>query len=238
MSKAGNYLNNLTGIVVLCFQYCTMEKKSNPLQGLFDDYRTIDKRLFFILVCLITFLLLFIKKSFIESRIAAFEILEQRGEMGFYHVINALQYFSIPLVYLYKFTVTAFILWIGCFLFGYKVYYSKLWQWVMLGECIFFIAELVKISWFLFIETDPELPDIRAFYPLSLMNLFDFREISEKWHYPLKALNVFEIIYWFFLVYGIQYLSGKKYSVSRNIVLTSYVFWFFMWLGFFVLVYK
>jgi hypothetical protein len=215
-----------------------VEKKNNPLQGLFSDYQHIDKRLFFILVCLITFLLLFIKKSFIESRIAAFEILEQRGEMGFYHLINALQYFSIPVVYLYKFTVTAFILWIGCFLFGYKVYYSKLWQWVMLGECIFFIAEILKIGWFFFIETDPELGDIRAFYPLSMMNLVDFKAIHEKWHYPLKALNVFEILYWTFLVYAIQYLSGKKYSISRNIVLTSYVFWFFIWLGFFVLVYK
>ncbi|MBR9998906.1 MAG: sulfate ABC transporter permease [Cyclobacteriaceae bacterium] len=215
-----------------------MAIKANPLQGLFDDYQHIDKRLFFILVCLITFLLLFIKKSFIESRIAAFEILEQRGEMGIYHLINALQYFSIPLVYLYKFTVSAFILWIGCFLFGYKVYYSRLWQWVMLGECIFFIAEIIKIGWFLFIQTDPELGDIRAFYPLSLMNLMDFREVPDRWHYPLKAVNVFEIMYWIFLVYSIQFLSGKKYSVSLKIVLSSYVFWFMAWLGFFVLVYK
>jgi len=215
-----------------------MEKNANPLQGLFNDYRSIDKRLFFVLVCLIAFLLLYIKKSFIESRIAAFEILEERGQMGFYHMINALQYFSIPIVYLYKFTITAFILWIGCFLFGYKVYYSKLWQWVMLGEFIFFLAELIKIGWFMFFETDPEFSEIRAFYPLSLMNLVDFREIPGRWHYPLKAVNVFEVIYWIFLVYSIQYLSGKKYSVSLNIVLVSYVFWFIVWLGFFELVYK
>ncbi len=215
-----------------------MQETSNPLKSIFDDYQAIDKRLFFILVCLITFLLLFIKKNFIESQIAAFEILEERGQMGFYHLINALQYFSIPMVYLYKFTVSAFIIWIGCFLFGYKIYYSNLWQLVMLGECIFFIPEIIKIGWFLFVQTDPELWDIRAFYPLSLMNLVDFREVSDKWHYPLKALNVFEILYWAFLVYGIQYLSRKKYSVSLYIVLTSYVFWFLVWLSFFVLVYK
>jgi len=210
----------------------------NPLKGLFDDYLSIDKRFFFILVCTITFLLLFIKKNFIESQIAAFEILEQRGEMGFYHMINALQYFSIPVVYLYKFTVSAFILWIGCFLFGYKIYYSKLWQLVMLGECIFFIAEVIKIFWFLFIQTDPEYWDIRAFYPLSLMNLVYYGDVADKWHYPLKALNIFELIYWIFLVYGLQYLSGKKISVSVYIVLTSYVFWFLVWLGFYLIVYK
>jgi len=215
-----------------------MQQKTNPLQGIFDDYQAIDKRLFFLLVCLITFLLLFIKKNFIESNIAAFEILEERGQMGFYHLINAFQYFSIPLIYLYKFTVSAFILWIGCFLFGYRVYYINLWQLVMLGECIFFIPEILKVGWFLFIQTDPELFDIRAFYPLSLMNLVDFKQVPDKWHYPLKALNIFEILFWAFLVYGIQYLSGKKYSVSLYIVLTSYVFWFLVWLGFFVLVYK
>jgi hypothetical protein len=215
-----------------------MQQKINPLKGIFDDYQAIDKRFFFVLVCLLTFLLLYIKKNFIESEIAAFEILEERGEMGFYHLINALQYFSIPVIYLYKFTVSAFIIWIGCFLFGYRVHYSNIWQLAMLGECIFFIPEIFKIGWFLFIQTDPELWDIRAFYPFSLMNLFDFKAVADRWHYPLKALNVFEILYIVFLVYGIQYLSGKKYSISLYIVLTSYVFWFLIWLGFFVLVYK
>ena len=211
---------------------------TNPFNGIFDDYRSIDKRVFFVLVCLITFLLLYIKKSFIESQIAAFEILEQRGEMGFYHLINALQYFSIPIVYLYKFTVIAFILWIGCFMFGYRVFYSQLWQLTMLAECIFFVAEILKIGWFVFVETDPEIWDVRAFYPFSLINLLDFRAIPEAWHYPLKALNLFEVAYWIFLVYGIQYLARKRFDISLYIVLSSYVLWFLLWLLFFVLIYK
>ncbi|MGD9327713.1 MAG: hypothetical protein PVH48_02030 [Cyclobacteriaceae bacterium] len=215
-----------------------MSTSGNPLKGVFDEFAAIDKRLFFVFLCLITFLLLYIKKSFIESQIAAFEILEQRGEMGFYHLLNALQYFSIPIVYLYKFTVIAFILWVGCFMFGYKVFYSRLWALVMFAECIFFGAELLKIGWFVYIETDPEIWDVRAFYPLSLINLFDFREVPDAWHYPLKAINVFELFYWVILVYGIQYLSRKRFDISLYIVLTSYVFWFFLWLIFFVLIYK
>jgi len=215
-----------------------MNTSTNPLKSIFDEYQSIDKRIFFIFLCLITFLLLFIKKSFIESQIAAFEILEQRGEMGFYHLLNALQYFSIPIVYLYKFTVIAFILWIGCFMFGYKVLYSHLWQLVMFSEFIFFGAELIKIAWFIFIETDPEIWDIRAFYPFALINLFEFREIPEAWLYPFKALNIFEFLYWIILVYGIQYLSRKRYDISLYIVLSSYVLWFLLWLIFFVLIYK
>jgi hypothetical protein len=215
-----------------------MSTTSNPLKGIFDEFRAIDKRILFVFLCLITFLLLFIKKSFIESQIAAFEILEQRGQMGFYHLLNALQYFSIPIVYLYKFTVIAFILWIGCFMFGYKVFYAQLWQLAILAEFIFFGAEILKIGWFLFIETDPDIWDVRAFYPFSLMNLFDYRQVPDAWHYPLKALNLFEIFYWVILVYGIQYLSRKRFDISTYIVLTSYVFWFLLWLIFFVLIYK
>ena len=54
-------------------------KFKNPATAYFEDYYQIDKRVFFVLVCLITFLLLFLKKSLIESRIAAFEILEESG---------------------------------------------------------------------------------------------------------------------------------------------------------------
>ncbi len=215
-----------------------MSTSNNPLKGIFDEFTAIDKRIFFIFLCLITFLLLYLKKSFIESQIAAFEILEQRGEMGFYHFINALQYFSIPIVYLYKFTVITFILWVGCFMFGYKVFYSKLWQLVMFTECIFFGAELLKIGWFVFMETDPEIWDVKAFYPLSLINLFDYREVPDAWHYPLKAINFFEVLYWVILVYGIQYLSRKRFDISLYIVLSSYMLWFFLWLIFFVLIYK
>jgi len=215
-----------------------MNTSDNPLQGIFDDFKAIDKRLFFIFVCLITFLLLYIKKSFIESQIAAFEILEQSGQMGFINFINTLQYFSIPIVYLYKFTVIAFVIWVGCFMFGYKVFYSKLWQLVMLAECIFFVAEFLKIGWFVFIVTDPEIWDVKAFYPFSLMNFFNFREVPDAWHYPLKALNLFEVLYWIILVYGVQYLSRKRFDISLYIVLSSYILWFLLWLIFFVLIYK
>ena len=210
----------------------------NPVGSYFDEYNHADKRVFFILVCLITFLLLFLKKSLIESRIAAFEILEERGEMGVYNIISALQYFSIPVIYLYKFTVIAFIVWVGCFAWGYKVYFTKIWQLVMLAECIFFMAEFIKIGWFLLVSTDPDIWEIRAFYPLSLMGFFDYPAVKDALHYPLKALNLFEVAYWGILALGIQYQSKKRMDISIYIVLSFYVLWFFIWLGFYIIVYK
>jgi hypothetical protein len=213
-------------------------KYKNPLSSYLIEYDQIDKRVFFILVCLITFLLLFLKKSLIESRIAAFEILEERGQMGIYHIVNSLQYLSIPLIYLYKFTVIAFVLWVGCFTWGYKAYFARIWQLVMLAECIFFMAEFMKIGWFLLVSTDPDIWEVRAFYPLSLMGLFDYTQVPDAFHYPLKTLNLFEIAYWVILAMGIQYQTNKRMDISAYIVLSFYVLWFLLWLVFYILVYK
>ncbi|MCG8319052.1 MAG: hypothetical protein MI921_06090 [Cytophagales bacterium] len=203
-----------------------------------DDLININKWTYFFLLCLATFLLLFIKKSFIESRIAAFEIMEGRGEMGIFHMISALQYLSIPLFYLWKFTVIGFVLWVGCFMFGYKITYGKLWQIVLISETIFLLPDFIKTGWFMFIETDPTYWDIKAFYPLSLMNLFDYRFIETRWHYPLKSINLFEVIYWFILVYLIHLAAKKKISYAYSIVFSTYVLFFFVWLGFYLIVYK
>jgi len=197
-----------------------------------------DKRLFFVFLCLFTFVLLLIKKNFIELEIAAFEVLEQDGNLGVFHFIKTLQNFSIPIIYLWKFTIIAFVIWIGCFMFGYKVAYVKVWQVVMIAESVFFIPEIIKIFYFLFIVTDPNYFEVRAFYPFSIMNLLDYEITSKAWHYPLKVLNIFELFYWVLLVYGIKLASRKRLEISALIVLFSYIFFFFVWLGFYVIVYK
>ncbi len=85
-------------------------------------------------------------------------------------------------------------------MFGYRVTYRQCWGVVIGSEFIFIIPELIKIIWFMFVENDPTYGDIRAFYPLSLMHFFDYTTIDSRWAYPLRALNAFEIAYWFMLV--------------------------------------
>jgi hypothetical protein len=197
-----------------------------------------DKKLLFVLLCLATLLLLYVKISFIENETAAFEFLQDRPEGGILKVINALKFFSVPFVYLWKFTVIAFVIWVGCFLFGYRVTYSQCWGVVIGAEFIFLVPEVLKIVWFMAVETDPTYNDIRAFYPLSLMHFFDYNTIDKKWAYPLRALNLFEIFYWFLLVAGIHHYAQKEKKVVWFIVASSYILIFFLWLIFYVIVYK
>lgn len=208
--------------------------KINEKEGIYG----INKWGFFLIVCFITLLLLLMKKNFVENETTAFEILAERGEMGVFQAINTLQYLSIPVVYIIKFTIIAFVIWIGCFMFGYRISFGDTWHVVLVSEIIFFIPELLKIMWFMFVETNANYFDIREFYPLSLINLVDTEYLESRWFYPLKALNVFEVIYWFILVSGIHSFARKKLSITYYIIFSSYVLFFLLWLGFYLIVYK
>src|SRR6187455_3189473 len=138
-----------------------------------------DKRLLFLLLCLGTFLLLYIKIVFIENETAAFEFLQDRPEGTVLKLINALKFFTIPFVYLWKFTVIAFVIWVGCFMFGYRVTYTQCWGVVIGAEFIFLIPEILKIIWFMVVDTDPTYNDISGFYPLSLIHFVDYESLDK-----------------------------------------------------------
>jgi len=202
------------------------------------EFFDIDKRVYFLFLCLITFLLLLIKKNFIENETAAFEVLESKGQMGIFQVINTLQYITIPLFYLWKFTIIAFLLWMGSFAMGYKITFIKCWQVAMIAETVFILPELIKIAHFTLGPDDPNLYDIKAYFPLSLMNLYNYQDVASKYHYPLKALNLFEILYWGLLIYGLHLAAKKKFWVAFASVSVSYILIFMVWLWFYANVYK
>lgn len=197
-----------------------------------------DKRLAFLLLCLLTFLLLFTKKNFIESETAVFEFLQDRPEGSFLQIFTTIQYLTIPLVYLWKFTIISFVIWVGCFMFGYKVTYSNCWSIVLISEFIFIIPEFIKIIWFMFIDTDPNYNTVLNFYPLAAINLFDVEQLQKRFVYPLKALNLFEVVYWVALVYGVQAFAKKNRTTAVFIVASSYILLFLLWLVFYSIVYN
>jgi hypothetical protein len=197
-----------------------------------------DKRLLFVVMCLCTLLLLYIKIVLIENETAAFEFLQDRPEGAVLKTLNALKFFSIPFVYLWKFTVIGFVIWVGCFMFGYRVTFTQCWGVALTAEFIFLIPEVIKICWFMFVETDPTYHDIWGFYPLSAMHFVDYDLLNKRYAYPLKALNLFEIAYWFLLVNGIHHHARKEKKYVWIIVSCSYILIFALWLLFYIIVYK
>src|SRR5205085_10032532 len=107
-----------------------------------------DKKLTFLLLCILTFLLLYVKIAFIEYETAAFEFLLDEPEGTVLHAISGLKFLAVPLIYLWKFTVIGFVIWIGCFMFGYRVTFSQCWGIAIVSEFVFLVAELAKFIWF------------------------------------------------------------------------------------------
>ena len=195
------------------------------------------KRQTFILLCLSTLALLYIKKSMIENETAAFEFLADQPQGSLLYLRSTLQYVSIPLIYLWKFTTLGLVIWMGCFLFGYRVTYSQSWGIVLVAEFVFLIPELIKIFWFLTIQTDPIYYDIQAFYPFSLMNFFNYQELPSRYAYPSKAINLFEPIYWLVLALGIKHFAKRGMKPAWTIVLAFYLPIFLLWILFYIIVY-
>ncbi len=57
---------------------------------------------------------------------------------------------------------------------------------------ILLIPGLVKIIWFLFIQTNYTIQDLQLFYPFSLLNLVNSGMLEPCLLYPLQVLNLFE----------------------------------------------
>ncbi|HZY81094.1 MAG TPA: hypothetical protein VFE50_16335 [Cyclobacteriaceae bacterium] len=197
-----------------------------------------DKKLTFLLLLIVTYVVLYIKIVFIENETAAFEFLADRPEGTVLSALAALRFISVPIIYLWKFTVIGFVIWVGSFMWGYRVTFSQCWGVAIVSEFIFVVPELIKIFWYFVVDTDPSYPEIKAFYPLSLMNLYDYTEIDPRYGYPLRALNFFELVYWYLLTTGIHFFARKKKDIAMLIVLSSYVLMFFLWLWFYTVVYK
>ncbi|GHE51548.1 hypothetical protein [Roseivirga thermotolerans] len=192
-----------------------------------------NKPLFFILLCVVYLLLFYVQQNFIVDEIAAFKFLEGPQALIF-KIIASLNMLSIPVVYAIKFTIVGFVLWVGCFMWGYNVNFYKCWNIAMIAELVFFVPTIIKIFWFMFIETDPTYWEYDSFYPLSLMNFYEYSEVPKKYWYVNQQLNVFELAYWVVLTYGVDFTARKKKSVANAIVATSYVPLFLLWLWFYL----
>ena len=104
---------------------------------------------------------------------------------------------------------------------------------VLIAEFVFIIAGFYKFFNFYLIDTDYTLETLQTYYPLSLIN---YKEAisTEKWlAYPLQLLNVFELMYWGILAWGIWELADKKISYQRSLgyVALTYGIGLLFWVG-------
>lgn len=104
---------------------------------------------------------------------------------------------------------------------------------VLIAELVFIVAGFYKFFNFYLIDTDYTLETLQTYYPLSLIN---FKEAisTEKWAaYPLQLINLFELVYWGVLAWGIWELADKKISFPKSfgLVALTYGVGLLFWVG-------
>lgn len=125
----------------------------------------------------------------------------------------------IPLIYILKFSVITIILTIGFFFLNDKLEFKKIFNAVTICEAVFLIPVIIKIIWFLFLQTNYTLGDLKSFSPISLINFFDLTKL-EKWMlYPIKLINVFEFFYCFTLALSLK--NPLNISVKNTLLVVS-----------------
>lgn len=202
-----------------------------------EEVINFDKRLFFLLLVFLFVVIRYLTDDLILQSIPGYRELQKEGAFSYFYLFNTLNYIWTPFSLLWKFTLTAFTIWIGAFMGGYKLSYRELWKFAMVAETVFVFPELVRLLWFLIEEPESFLA-IQNFHPLSLFSLVNPEEVEPRYHYPLGALNLFEVAYWIVLAVGVHAISRRSLSTSLAIVLCSYTLCFLLWLGFYIIVYK
>lgn len=145
-------------------------------------------------------------------------------------------YLILPLITFFKILIPAGLIYLGLYLSNLRYSYSEVFKACVIAEFVLLLPILLKIIWFEFITPSFSLEEFKSFYPLSLYGLFD-AELLEKWfHYPFKALNVFELGYWFALAGSLSVVLSLDFREMFRVVVSYYGAYFVCWILFVVFI--
>jgi hypothetical protein len=147
-------------------------------------------------------------------------------------VFDALQrwiYITEVLYTVVKVNVITLILYTALFLSDQKVSYNRVLNIVIYCEYVFLIPAAIKIPWFLDKYPNGTVSDWHKTYIFSALSLFE--DVPADWYYPLQTLNIFEVLYWFLLAYGISKITALDFDNSLRTVLVSYLPALMIWIA-------
>ncbi len=142
-------------------------------------------------------------------------------------------YAVIPIVVLIRSSLVALCLSVGTFFYNmdHSYKFKQFFRIALIGEFVLVLVGFFKLAYFYFIKTEYTLQDIQQYYPLSYIIFFDIEKLQPWLVYPLQTINLFEITYFFVLVYGLWKLMKNKYLKSLEIVAISYGSGLLIWIG-------
>jgi hypothetical protein len=115
------------------------------------------------------------------------------------HKDNAWVNYLTPLLNIFRFIPASFLIILGMQLTNIRIPLNYIFQATILGEIIFLIPEFAKTVYFPIFISDFTLKGFRDFSLFSLASIFDYENLKYWEYYPLRVINLFEVIYCAFI---------------------------------------
>jgi len=195
---------------------------------------------YFILIVLLFLIQVFLNNTFLNTNDLVINFFsEQVAEEQLKNLIEGqtkwswVGYAITPIIILLRTSLVALCLSIGLFFYDIekKIKFKQLFRVALIGEFILVLIGLFKFSYFYFIKTEYTLQDIQQFHPFSFTNFLTIENLEPWLLYPLQTINLFEIGYFFVLVYGLNKLLRNKYWKSFEMVAVGYGTGLVIWIG-------
>lgn len=136
-----------------------------------------------------------------------------------------------------KTLLLSMILSIGGFFNNVKLSFKKYWLTSILGDFVFILSSIVEIIWFYF-KDGYSSNEVQAFYPLSVLNFFNYEQLDLWAIFLLQQLNLFQLLNWVVIIFLLNKELNKKMEpkVGLKIVYSSYVPSWILWILFTTLI--
>ena len=193
------------------------------MKAFFLSLKSINKRDYFLVYALFNVLFLYLLYDVIANPVAY--VGDSPKTIKIYRVFTTIMYFISPLYEYIKIYIIAKIIQRGVnHVLNIKSDFGMIFLIVLTAQFSMLLADAVKSVWLLFIHPEMQMHDQKYFTPLSLFSLFERKDLGNTYafYYPLRILNLFEILYWALLTIGLSVLLEIKKGKAFTIVLRTY----------------
>jgi len=148
--------------------------------------------------------------------------------LEFKHKWDWIAYLIIPVVLFFKFLFVALCLETGSIFQGYKTSFKQMFHIAMFSELVFLFAQMLKTIVIVFAKFE-NLNELQYVASFSLLSVLSKKDIDPWFIYPLQTINIFEILYWFFLAYMLKIILEKGYHKMLKFALSTYGVGLLIW---------
>lgn len=177
----------------------------------------------FLFFCLLSVLLLFLIYDVIVTDPKYYTGGNENSVTLFRNIWSGI-YILYPFYSLAKFFVIAvFMAQIAKTMYEITISWQQIFLLITLSHFILLIPNIAQIIWFLVLNPDYQMSEVRHFYFLSVYNFLPQEaEIRQSVMVWLDFLNVSEILFWIFLIIGTTSLLRTKIKQGIRLVFSSY----------------